>query len=218
MARRCVQIGLRCVLASAALGAVGGCSVSPDAGNPDNVGAPAPPPMHVSVTVPSDPRATTFELTRDAGTAGSPDGAVLDSGVIDGGVPDRPSPHAADAGQAVPNAQLDAVVASFNASVELECACLWSAPGYRYDSEAACVGVGELDPASASCVRSQLADAPADVLDCKLDAERALRACLAGGCAEAAALACVDAWAEADEACDPALAAAVYDACLAVDA
>lgn len=215
--RRFVQLGLSCALSLCASGAVGGCSVSPDAGNPDNVGALPPPPMHVMVSVPRDPRATTFDLQRDGGSD-LPDRAVLDAGTPDEPAPDGADQEAVDAGQPTANAQLDAVVASFNASVELECACLWSAPGYRYDSQSTCVAVGRLDPAQASCVRAQLVDAHDDVLECKLAAERELRACLSDGCTEAAALACVQGWAEADEACDPGLAAKVYDACLTSDA
>jgi len=208
---------LSCALWLGAGGAQAGCSVSPDAGNPDTVGAEAPRPIDSRVTVPRDPRATAFDLHRDGG-AGSLDGAVRDAGALDASSVDAASHEAADSGQAVDDAQLDAVVASFNASVELECACLWSAPGYRYASQSTCVAVGRLDQASASCVRQQLADAPDEVLACKLDAERTFRACLAVGCTEATALACVETWAAADEACDPGLAAAIYDTCLAADA
>jgi hypothetical protein len=211
---RCfLRLLLSCALSLGASAAAFACSVSPNAGNPDNVGAVAPKPIHSMVTTPRAPRPITFDSPRDGGTDAL-DGAVLDAGAQ----ADTASSPSSDAGQAIATAQLDAVVASFNASVELECACLWSAPGYEYDSESTCIAVGRLDQASATCVRAQLHDALVEVLDCKLDAERVFRSCLADGCSEATALDCVETWAASDEACDPGLAAAVYDACLASDA
>ena len=147
--------------------------MSPDAGNPDNVGAVAPKPITSRGTTPRAPRPFTFVPLPDGGDA--PDGAAADAAA------DAGSEAAIDSGQALENPQLDAVVASFNASVELECACLWSAPGYEYVSPSTCVAVGRLDQASAACVRAQLSDAPTEVLDCKLDSERVFRACLADG-------------------------------------